>query len=130
MKHKKAKKNYDLRLNALFYKELGMTTLAIVSILLLLFEYVADPDPATRQIILRFDFIVAVIFLIDFLVSLYSADDKQKYFNENWFLLLASIPIADAWAELLRGLRILELIRLMRAGSHLSYVYSAVKAKK
>ena len=50
--------------------------------------------------------------------------------KENWYLLLASIPIVDSWAELLRGLRLLELVRLVRAGEHLNYVINGNNKKR
>lgn len=124
---KNARKRKKTTFTAAFYKELVMSALAVLSVALLLFEYFASPDQTVRQAIIRFDFVVACIFLVDFCVATYRAPNRAEYVVHNWYLLLAAIPIVDGWTELLRGLRVFELIRLVRAGSHLTYVYETVK---
>ncbi|MCC8120009.1 MAG: potassium channel family protein [Bacteroidales bacterium] len=39
-----------------------------------------------------FQFWVCVVFLADFFISLFLAQDKKTYFKHNWFFLLVSIP--------------------------------------
>ena len=113
----KLKKNRYYKI--LLVKEIIFTILALLSIGLLIYEFIAMPSEQTVKKIMRFDFIVALIFLSDFMAHLYLTKDKKYYFKHNWLYLLASIPIVDGWAEVLRGLRILGLIRLLRAGEHL-----------
>lgn len=113
--------------NKLFYKEVILSSLAVISIALLTYETFMNPQPSTVRTIFYFDLIVAIIFLTDFSYMLFMAKNKSKYLRENWFLLLASIPLVDSWAEVLRGLRILALVRLIRAGEHL--VYATRKTK-
>lgn len=130
MKNKINSKKQEIRYSIRFYKEIVMSMLALLSVFFVIYEYLASPDYVTKLTILRFDLVVAIIFLIDFCSALISAKDKVRYIVESWYLLLAAIPIIDGWAELLRGLRVLELVRLVRVGSHLTYVYETVKPKK
>lgn len=110
-----------------FIKEIVLSFLAILSILLLIFEYVTSPSDSTMTAIMRFDFMVALIFLVDFLVQLLGSANKVHFIKHNWFLLLAAIPIVDSWAELLRAFRVFGLVRLVRAGEHLKYAASLSK---
>jgi hypothetical protein len=124
------KKRHHKKFNASFYKELFMAFLAILSVVFVFYEFFASPDSATKLIIGRFDIFVVLIFLTDFCIALVSAPNKGQYMRSNWYLLLASIPIVDSWAELLRGLRLIELVRLVRAGEHLHYVVNSSSKKR
>lgn len=122
-KHTKKSKKY----NFIFYKELFLASLAILSVYFVFYEFFAHPSQQTIHTINTFEIVVAVIFLFDFFYYLAKSKSKKVYFKENWYMLLASIPILDGWAELLRGLRMLELIRLLRAEEHLKYALRASK---
>ena len=113
----------------LFYKELALSLLALLSIALVIIEYLLNVSEQIKVSIVRFDILVAIIFLIDFTWYFMKSKRKLKYIKSNWFLLLASIPIVDSWAELLRGLRLFELVRLVRAGEHLNYVINGQGGK-
>lgn len=112
------KKRYSIR----FYKEVFLSLLAVISVGLLLYEYIATPPVWQIRQINHFDFAVAVLFLFDFLLEFVHAKDKTMYLRKNWYLLLASIPLVDSWTEILRALRLLSLVRLVRAGEHVTYV--------
>ena len=120
-----ARKRYNYR----FFKEIVLAVMALLSVILVIFEYLLKLDEPIRASILRFDILVAIIFLIDFTWYFMKSKRKLKYIKSNWFLLLASIPIVDSWAELLRGLRLFELVRLVRAGEHLNYVINGQGGK-
>lgn len=96
--------------------------LAVASVSLLFYEWTLKPSHTVRDAILWFDVAVAVIFLADYCWMLAHAPKKWRFVMHNWYLLLASVPIVDSWAEILRGLRLLELLRLIRAGEHVAYV--------
>lgn len=117
------------RYNYIFYKELLLSVLALLSVIFVIIEYLLKLDESIRASIIRFDILVAIIFLIDFTWYFMKSKRKLKYIKSNWFLLLASIPIVDSWAELLRGLRLFELVRLVRAGEHLNYVINGQGGK-
>lgn len=101
------------------YKEIILTILAVVSVLLVAFELVRDPTAAQHRFIIHLDFIVACIFLADFFQELIVARDRAQYLRHNWYLLLAAVPLTDTVTEALRGFRLLRFLRLVRAGEHI-----------
>jgi voltage-gated potassium channel len=115
------------RYTVVFYKELFLSALAVISVALVAYELLASPSNEQIRQINHFDFAVALLFLIDFFIGLYQAVDKKRYFRKNWFLLIASIPLVDGWAEMLRALRLLVLFRIVRAGEHIVYIKHASK---
>jgi hypothetical protein len=123
------KKQHTKEYSKVFYKEVIFSILAVLSLLLLAYEFFFHPSSEVIKIISRFDFVVALLFLTDFCVQLYKAKHKGTFMRHNWYLLLASIPLVDGWAEVLRGLRILSLVRLVRASEHLHYATEAAKPK-
>lgn len=127
----KTKKQIRQKYSFLFYKEVIFSFLAVLSLVLLGYEFFYSPPEEIVQKITKFDFLVALLFLTDFLIQLYRSNDKKKFMKHNWYLLLASIPLVDSWTEVLRGLRILSLVRLVRASEHIKYAADGiVKPKK
>lgn len=117
-----AKTNQHLLRHKLFLlKEIFLALLAILSMCLVIFEFIVQPDVQTLINLNHVDIMIASIFLTDFVVSLLLTSDRQKYMRHNWYFIFASIPITDSIAEMLRGIRILRLVRLIRAGEHLDY---------
>ena len=111
-------------------KEFSLGFLAVASIGLVLYEFIGNPSEARIVTIQHIDFWIAIAFLVDFTISLITTRDKQKYVRHNWYFLLAAIPLTDAIAESLRGIRALRLIRLIRAGEHLGFEQSETKRKR
>jgi voltage-gated potassium channel len=94
-----------------------MLVLCIYSLGILAFQ-ATGPSPATLTILDYADLMVCVVFFGDFLVSLYRADNKWRYFiTWGWIDLLSSIPVVDVtrWGRAARILRILRLLRGLRA---------------
>ena len=120
---------YKKQYNLLFFKEITYSILAVLSVLSVFYEMFWTLDSTTVSRINKFDIFVALLFLTDFIYYLIRSRNKTIYIRKNWYLLLASIPILDSWAELLRGLRLLELVRLVRAGEHLSVSLNGVNGK-
>lgn len=112
-----------------WHKEVVLLLLALVSLLLLAYEELFRPRSEILLWIDWFDFIVAIIFLVDFFVLYKKATHKLQFFWRNWYLLVASIPLYSSWAMALRGLRILRFVRLIRVGEHLDYSYLQTKHK-
>lgn len=102
-------------------KEVILALLALMSILLVVYEIIYEPNAQTLRTLNHIDIVIACIFLIDFCASLILTSDRKKYLRHNWYFLFAAIPITDSIAELLRGVRMLRLVRLIRAGEHLDY---------
>lgn len=122
----KKTKKYKL----ILYKEIVFAVLAVLSVATVFLEIFMELDSDTISRLYKFDIFVALLFLTDFFFYFSKANNRLLYMRKNWFLLLASIPILESWAELLRGLRILELVRLVRAGEHLTVSYKNVNHKK
>jgi voltage-gated potassium channel len=110
-------------------KETILLSLALVSVLVLVYEELVNPGQDMLRIIDWFDFVVACIFLLDFFVLMSRARNKKQFIWRNWYLLVASLPLYTTWAAALRGLRVLRFIRLVRIGEHLDYSYLQNKRK-
>lgn len=66
------------------------------------------------------DYIICVIFFIDFLRRFFTAEDKWKYMKWGWLDLLSSIPMNLFLAG--RLFRVFQLIRVLRAIRSIEYV--------
>lgn len=102
-------------------KDLILSGLAILSAGLLVFELTAELMPQQTRLLYTVDFAVALLFLLDFVYELSSAKNKQKYFRQNWYLLIASIPITGGVYQALRSVQLVRLLRVVR-------LYARVKA--
>jgi voltage-gated potassium channel len=103
------------------FKEISLGVLGVLSVILVLLEFLGDLSPQQIYNLSHVDFAVACVFLFDFALSLGLSKDRRSYFRHNWYFLLAAIPLTDALTESLRGLRVLSLVRLVRMGGHLGY---------
>lgn len=108
-------------------KETLFALLALASVVTVAHDAWGHPSAYTSHLILEFDLVVAYVFLADFGLSWYFSRHRRQYFRHNWYILLASIPITSTWAELLRGLRLLEFIRIIRATQHVRIVWQAAR---
>ncbi len=104
-----------------WHKEVILLILALASVGLLIYEEIVHPNGNRLIWIDRFDFVVACIFLVDFIWLYCKSTNKKQFIKHNWYLLLASIPLVNTWTEALRGLRLLRFIRLLRVGEHIEY---------
>ncbi len=102
--------------------EVLFSILAVVSVALLIYENVADLEIEAVQTIVRIDFAIATMFLIDYCAGQYLAKNNWKYFKGNWYMLLASIPINEYAFRSLRILRILRIFRAISALSRTTYI--------
>lgn len=72
----------------------------------------------SMQILEAADLFVCAIFFIDFLILLFRAESKTKYFiTWGWLDLLSSIPAVQAfrWWRIARIIRILRFLRILRS---------------
>lgn len=102
-----------------YASELTMASLAILSILLLVVDFTVPLEPAWRDLIYSADFLICLIFAIDFAFELKSEKEKLKYLKWHWVDLLALVPAyVFAFFETITligaGLRSLRFIRLAR----------------
>ena len=91
-----------------------MIFLALVSAILLFFEATQDLSSEQLRLIYDVDFVIALIFLGEWVTKFYLAGNRGKYFKANWWLLLACIPVTTELTQGLRALRFLRVLRLLR----------------
>jgi hypothetical protein len=97
---------------------LFIAILAVLSIVMLSYEFFPGADPALIERLQRFDIIIAFIFLTDFFTGLFfnNAVTKKRYWRENWLNLVSSIPITADAVRVLRIVRLFRAFRVIRAG--------------
>jgi voltage-gated potassium channel len=108
-----------------------MLVLCVYSLGILAFQ-AGDPPPETRSVLDYADFLVCMVFLADFLVSLYRAESKWRYFvTWGWIDLLSSIPAVDVarWGRAARILRVLRVLRGLRATHMMAMVFLKNRGK-
>jgi type II secretory pathway component PulF len=105
-----------LQSNVLY--SLLIVSLALLSILMLGYEFL--PNAQQDKIILfrNIDLLIAVIFLLDFFLGLIfnTHFSKKEFVRHNWLNLVSSIPVTSDITRLLRILRIFRAFRVVRAG--------------
>ncbi len=114
-------KRYTIVHKIFFAKEILILSLVLTSILLLAVEQFGHLSEDQLQALFFFDIVVGVLFIIDWLAELWLASDKRNYIRHNWFYLLAAIPIPNAFAQILRALRLIKIVKIIRLGLHYSY---------
>lgn len=95
-----------------------IVVLALLSMVMLSYEFFPGADQALIERLQRFDIIIAYIFLTDFFTGLFfnNTVTKKQYWRENWLNLVSSIPVTADAVRLLRILRIFRAFRVIRAG--------------
>jgi len=81
-------------------------------------------NDSTGTILAYADTVVCGFFLIDFLKSLWEAEDKWRYLRTwGWIDLLSSIPVIDPlrWGRAVRALRILRVLRGMKSARTMAH---------
>lgn len=98
--------------------QLFMMTLCVFSLSVLAFQASRPTNPATVVILEYADFVACLIFMVDFLKSLFEAENKWHYLRTwGWLDLLSSIPTVDMarWGRAARVFRIVRVLRGLRA---------------
>ena len=97
---------------------LFMLALSIFALLVLGSEVTLDLSSDSRAILNYADDVLCALFFIDFLVLLWRAEDRWRYFVRwGWLDLLSCIPSIDVFrsARIARVLRIFRVLRAIRA---------------
>lgn len=91
--------------------------LSVAVLVLMLIEASLPLTHAQQQWIDGCDFIICVVFLIDFLARFRRASDKWAFMKWGWIDLLSSIPVVESlrWGRLVRIVRVLRLFRAFRS---------------
>lgn len=97
--------------------QLFMLALCVCSLLALSANVLVQEATEVRRLIVYADTAVCAIFFVDFLLSLYRADNRWRYFYTwGWIDLLSSIPLVDVarWGRAARIARIFRGVRAAR----------------
>ena len=109
---------------------LFILVLSILAIIVLAVETFFKLDAATKQILVYADFAVCVVFFIDFLILLFQAENKAKYFfTWGWLDLLSSVPVIEAF-RLGRAIRIFRILRVLRGIKSAKFIVKAILEKR
>ncbi len=89
--------------------------LSVLALVALLLERVMALSPEQVRVFAAFDLAVCVIFLFDFLLNLWMAPSRWRYFvTWGWLDLLSAVPMVAA-LRLARSARIVRIVRALRA---------------
>jgi voltage-gated potassium channel len=95
-----------------------MLILCLYALGVLAAQTVMRLDPRVRAILDHADYVVCVLFLADFVVSLIQAPDRWRYFTTwGWIDLLSSVPTIHVvrWGRAARIVRVFRVLRGLRA---------------
>jgi voltage-gated potassium channel len=104
--------------------------LSVLAIVVLGIETIFKLDQSTMQILSIADTAVCIIFFIDFLIQLFRAENKTKYFfTWGWLDLISSIPMLEflRWG---RAVRIIRIFRVIRGFKSAKLITKAILEKR
>ncbi len=95
--------------------EIFILLLSILSLLNIVIFILPSIDPLVKGVILIMDIFITLIFMLDFLFRLFTADSKSDYFlrQYGWADLLSSLPFQVT--KIFRVFRIFKIVRLSRS---------------
>lgn len=100
--------------NKLNFLNLIIIVLSVYVLLALLMDtFLKLPSEISRLLLLT-DNIICIVFLYDFGIRFYKAENKLKFMKWGWIDLLSSIPAIDI-LRVGRSVRLIRLLRLIRA---------------
>jgi voltage-gated potassium channel len=111
---------------------LFMLAVSVFALLILGSEVALDLSPDSREILNYADDALCGLFFMDFVLSLWRAENRWRYFMQwGWLDLLSSVPSVDILrsARLARILRIFRVLRAVRAAKILADVVIRHRAK-
>lgn len=109
-----------------------MLALCVYVLVALAAEVILRPDAETRLLLQYADTAICVVFLVDFLLCLYRAEDRLRYlYTWGWLDLASSIPTIGVarWGRAARATRIFRMLRGVRATKILGSLALAKRAE-
>ncbi len=101
--------------------------LSVFSVLLLSATFFMSPDSEVYRLITYFDFMLCIVFIIDFFNQLFAAKNKWRYFYTiGWLDLLSSIPVISEF----RYIRIFRIFRIFRIIKSIRFLFDFIKKNK
>jgi voltage-gated potassium channel len=105
---------------------------SVVAVVLMTLSMFFELGLETQKLLEACDVILCTVFFLDFIKSIYQADQKLKYFYTiGWIDLISSVPTFDIfrYGRLAKLVSLLRLIRIYKAGNILSKVFFRDAAK-
>jgi len=103
------------------FLEITVLVLSVYVLGALLFQTAFQLSPEVNVLLDRIDFLVCVVFLVDFCIRFRRAPSKLAFLKWGWIDLVSSIPAFDflRWGRLVRVFRIIRILRAFRSTKHL-----------
>ena len=97
--------------------QLFLLGLSIYVLTILVVESFFVTDPEVKLVLQYIDFIICLVFLLDFFVNLFTAESKLGYLKWGWIDLISAIPLVDElrWGRISRIIRILRFLRTIKS---------------
>jgi hypothetical protein len=93
-----------------------MVLLAVISVGMLLWVWLADPPVATQQLLFTIDVGICAVFFVEFLFRWRAGGWGWKFLGRNWFEVVGMVPVSHPALRAFRLVRIIVLVaRLGRA---------------
>lgn len=87
---------------------------------------------STQGVLTYADYVVCLLFFLDFLHSLYTAPNKMRYLTSwGWIDLLSSIPVLGSlrWGRAVRVMRILRIMRGVKSARAIAHFLTAQRGE-
>lgn len=93
-----------------------MVLLAIVSVGMLLWVWLADPPAATQRVLFKVDIGICAVFFVEFVFRWQAGGWGWRFLGRNWFEVVGMVPVSHPALRAFRLIRIVVLVaRLGRA---------------
>jgi voltage-gated potassium channel len=109
-----------------------MLALSLLALAALAAEAIFPLDAGTRSILTYADTFICLLFFVDFLVTLYRSENRQRYMlTYGWLDLASSIPMLNAlrWGRAARIMRIFRVLRGVRSARVLTVFFLGRRAQ-
>ncbi|MDJ0269689.1 MAG: potassium channel family protein [Aigarchaeota archaeon] len=118
------------------YVEIIIAILAIASVFIILVEYILPIKTEQASLLYTIDIIIVVIIGIEFYTRAKQAEDTARYLLKNWYEILALVPAfffallesQTIFGAVLRGLRLIRVVRLIAAAPRIVRAYNVLSA--
>lgn len=103
------------------FLEIAVLILSAYVLSALVFQTALQLPPEIDQLLDRLDFLVCIVFFVEFCVRFRRASSKLTFLKWGWIDLIASVPTVDflRWGRLVRVVRIIRILRAFRSTRHL-----------
>ncbi len=97
--------------------QLFLLCLSIYVLVIIFADTFYIENPEIKLVLQYIDLSICLVFLFDFFLNLYTAEDKKEYMRWGWLDLISSIPMLDPlrWGRLAKIIRIFRFLRTIKS---------------